>query len=87
MDVYWLAWCARLEGHRGNVERANELRDLANTAVVSTYQAGAEMRVSDEGMVGMQLLGDPADLWATYTYRRPAPWDILVPNLVHLRLE
>jgi O-antigen ligase/tetratricopeptide (TPR) repeat protein len=87
LDIYWLTWCARLEGHRGNLDHANELRDLANTSLLSAYHAGAEMRVSQEGMVGDQLLGDPADLWATYTYRRPAPWDILVPSLVHLRIE
>lgn len=87
LDLYWLLWCARLEGRRGNIDRADELRDMANTAVVSTYHAGAEMRVSETGMTGAQLLGDPADLWATYTYRRPAPWDILVPSLIHLRIE
>jgi hypothetical protein len=65
---------------------ANRLRDLANVSVQSSYVDGAEARVSDTGMVGRQLIGDPADLWATYTYRRPGPWDMLVPTLLHLML-
>ena len=86
LDLYGLLWCARLEDHRGNVESSNDLRDLANISFQSSYVGGAELRVSTEGMVGSQLVGEPADLWATYTFRRPAPWDILVPSLVHLKL-
>jgi hypothetical protein len=87
LDLYRLLWCARVEEHRGNNANAHELRLLANISLLSSYTAGAEMRVSPAGMVGRQLVGDPADLWATYTYRRPAPWDILVPSLIHLKVE
>jgi hypothetical protein len=34
-----------------------------------------------------KLPADPADFWAVYTYRRPGPWDILVPDLVHLAIK
>lgn len=81
-----LLWCARIESNRGRFESANRLLDLANISFQSSYVFGTEFRVSDAGMVGRQLIGDPADLWATYTYRRPGPWDILVPSLIHLKL-
>jgi tetratricopeptide (TPR) repeat protein len=81
-----LLWCARIEGHRGDLGAANRMLALANVSFQSSYVGGAEVRVSDTGMIGRQLIGEPADLWATYTYRRPGPWDILVPSLIHLRL-
>jgi hypothetical protein len=86
LSQHQLLWCARVEGHLGHRASANRLLDLANTSFQSSYVGGAEVRVSDGGMVGMQLIGNPADLWATYTYRRPGPWDILVPSLIHLKL-
>jgi hypothetical protein len=86
LDQRALLWCARIEGRRGHVDSANRLLDLANTSFQSSYVFGAELRVSESGMVGRQLVGEPADLWATYTYRRPGPWDILVPSLIHLKL-
>jgi hypothetical protein len=87
LDQFLILWCARLASHRGDVAGANALLDLANISFQSSYVGGAETRVSESGMIGRQLIGDPADLWATYTYLRPAPWDILVPSLIHLKLE
>lgn len=87
LDQVRILWCARLASHRGDVAGANALLDLANISFPASYVGGAETRVSDSGMIGRQLIGDPADLWATYTYRRPAPWDILVPSLLHLTLK
>ena len=87
LDAGLLGWCARLASRRGDVAAAASFQERA---VLMNPGAGfftAELRVSPQGMVGRQLPGSPADLWATYTYRRPAPWDVLVPSLVHLRLE
>ena len=87
LDQVRILWCARLASHRGETAVANAFLDLANISWQSSYVGGAETRVSETGMTGRQLIGDPADLWATYTYRRPAPWDILVPTLLHLTIE
>jgi len=87
LNISVLFWCARIEGHRGNVARANDYRYLANAQVGGTYRSGAELRVATEPMVGRSLEGNPAIFWGTYTYRRYTPWDVLVPSLVHLTLE
>jgi O-antigen ligase len=87
LDISQLTWCARVEAHLGDdagAERYRERVSLINLG--AAFDAGL-VRVSPSGMVLNQLVGDPADLWATYTYRRPAPWDILVPSLVHLTLD
>jgi hypothetical protein len=82
-----LAWCARIESRRGNADAADRLRYLANVQTGGEYRAGAELRVATRPLVGRTLEGTPAIFWGTYTYRRPTPWDILVPSLVHLTLE
>lgn len=87
MQVQVLFWCARIEGRRGNVDRANDLRYLANAQNGGDYRNGAELRVATHPMAGRTLEGNPAIFWGTYTYRRPTPWDVLVPSLVHLTLE
>jgi hypothetical protein len=43
-----------------------------------------EYRVTQAGAAG---IAPASSLWATYTYRRTAPWDVLVGSLVHLHLE
>lgn len=82
-----LFWCARIEGRRGNVDEANAYRYLANAQIGGAYRNGAELRVATRPMVGRTLEGNPAIFWGTYTYRRPTPWDVLVPSLVHLTIE
>jgi len=82
-----LFWCARIEGRRGNVDRANDYRYLANAINGGSYRAGAEVRVATEPMIGRSSEGNLAIFWGTYTYRRPTPWDVLVPSLVHLTLQ
>jgi O-antigen ligase len=82
-----LFWCARIEGRRGDVDRANDYRYLANSINGGSYRNGAEIRVATESLVGRSSEGNLAIFWGTYTYRRPTPWDVLVPSLVHLTLE
>ena len=85
-NLQLLFWCARIEGHRGNVSRANDYRYLANAQVGGTYRSGAELRVAKTPLAGRSLEGNPAIFWGLYTYRRYTPWDVLVPSLVHLTL-
>lgn len=87
LDLAALLWCARLEGQLGHLDRANDLRYLANTLNGGAYAAGAELRVIPNRVVGRTLEGGPAIFWGTYTYRRSTPWDILVPSLIHLTVE
>jgi tetratricopeptide (TPR) repeat protein len=87
LDLAALLWCARLEGQLGHLDRANDLRYLANTLNGGAYAAGAELRVNPNRVVGRTLEGGPAIFWGTYTYRRATPWDILVPSLIHLTVE
>jgi hypothetical protein len=87
LDASVLAWCARIASRRGDYDAAASFQERAALMNPGAVFGTGELRVSPQGMVGGQLSGGPADLWATYTYRRPAPWDVLVPSLVHLRLE
>jgi tetratricopeptide (TPR) repeat protein len=82
-----LMWCARVAGRLGDALAAERYRETAGVIAVSLAKHGAELRVSPSGTRIGQLPGSIADLWATYTYRRPGPWDILVPSLVHLHIE
>jgi O-antigen ligase/tetratricopeptide (TPR) repeat protein len=86
LDANFLAWCARTANHLGREAEASAYRERVAIISLGVSPSAAELRVSPSGMVGRQLPGDPADLWATYTYRRPAPWDVLVPSLIHLKL-
>jgi tetratricopeptide (TPR) repeat protein len=87
LDLTGLAWCARLEGRVGRVQEANRYRAWSNTVVGGSYAAGAELRVRRGPQVGRSDAGDPARFYGHYTYRRPTPWDLLVPDLIHLALE
>ena len=87
LDVTALTWCARLEGHAGNDAEANRFRSWANTIIGNAYVAGAELRVNRNAQVGRSDAGNEALFYGYYTYRRPTPWDLLVPDLVHLTLE
>jgi tetratricopeptide (TPR) repeat protein len=87
LDLGALLWCARLEGHLGHLDQANDFRYLADTLNGGAFAAGAELRVNPGRAVGRSLQGGPASFWGTYTYRRSTPWDILVPSLIHLTIE
>jgi len=87
LDLAALAWCARLEGHYGDDAEANRYRAWANTIVGGAYAAGAELRVARVTLVGRSDEGNVALFYGYYTYRRPTPWDLLGPDLVHLTLE
>jgi O-antigen ligase len=85
LDIAALLWCARIEGHRGNVARANDYRYLADAIEGGSFASGAELRVNNHVNIG-RLQGGPADFWGTWTFRRPTPMDILLPTLVHLTI-
>lgn len=84
LNVRALGWAARLEGQRGQIDEQNRYLRWAFT-IGST--AGTEIRVSDRQMIGRTAQGDVGEFWGTYTYRRPTPWNLLVPSLVQLTIE
>jgi len=87
LEVGNLGWCARVLRHLGREPTSEVFRERVELISIGASPLAAELRVSSPGVMLEQLAGDPADLWATYTYRRPAPWDLLAPSLIHLRLE
>jgi tetratricopeptide (TPR) repeat protein len=87
LDVDSVLWCARVEGHSGDQDAGNRYRARANTIAGNAYLQGAELRVNPSAQVGRSDAGNPAVFYGYYTYRRPTPWDMLVPSLVHLTLE
>lgn len=86
VDASLLIWCARVTRHLGLQTESNAYRERVALISIGASAGAGELRVSGREMIGDQLPGGPADLWATYTYRRPAPWDILVPDLIYLAL-
>jgi O-antigen ligase len=87
LDGAALGWAARLFARRGDDASANLYRRWAFTASSTAVPTGAELRVSDSPKVGRTIAGSVAEFWGTYTYRRPTPWNILVPSLIQLELR
>ncbi len=85
-DAAALGWCARLSARAGDDEAAERYRAWAFTLGYDAM-GGAELRVSTKPTVGRTVAGNLALFYGTYTYRRPTPWDLLVPSLVHLSLS
>jgi len=81
-DTQGLGWCARLATHLGDAALAARFRDLIGTLNVGMSRLATDVRVieSSPGSIDTNL----AVWWAPFTYRRFAPWDMLVPSLVHL---
>ena len=87
LDTTALAWAARLEKRRGDTDAADRYLRWAYEASSGAGSAGSELRVSRDPMVGRTVAGGQADFWGTYSYRRPTPWNLLVPSVVQLVLE
>ena len=86
LDANPLGWCARLAARAGDTDEANRYREWAFTLGADALLS-AELRVSTEPTIGRTAQGFIAEFYGTYTYRRPTPWDLLVPSLPHLTFE
>ena len=82
-----ISWAARLHARRGDDASANLYRRWGYTASSVAVQIGAELRVADDPKLDRTVAGTVAEFWGTYTYRRPTPWNILVPSLIQLELR
>jgi O-antigen ligase len=87
-DLGPLLWCRRVALRLADNAEAAVFGGLAEGVSPGSTENGAELRVRggtgspDEGATTTTAL-----FWGTYTYRRPAPADLLVPGLVHLVLR
>ncbi len=86
LDTTALGWCARIASRAGEIDEANRYRTWMFTVGRGAVH-GAELRVSTTPLVGRTVEGNLALFYGTYTYRRPTPWDLLVPSLPHLTLN
>jgi hypothetical protein len=85
-DPNALGWCARLSARAGEEDEANRYRKWAFSLGYDAL-ASVELRVSPKPLIGRSVQGNIAEFYGTYTYRRPTPWDLLVPSLLHLTFE
>jgi hypothetical protein len=85
-DLTLISWCARLDRRAGAIDAAATWNSMAEVLIGGSSQFGAELRVAGPDVVTYRG-GFPATFWGTFTYRRPGPADILVPELVHLTLR
>jgi O-antigen ligase len=84
IDLEALVWCARVAAHLHDDANAARYRRLVVLLSQGASFRTGELRVAASSEIDRQLPGGPADLWGTYTYRRPSPWNVLAPGLVHL---
>jgi O-antigen ligase len=84
LNTELLAWCAMLASRQGDEATARRYRALADTVVVGSSLPSYQLRVDPSG-VG--TAGGTATFWGLYTYRRDTPADLLVPSLLHLKLQ
>jgi O-antigen ligase len=84
LDASLLIWCARVLRHIGDQSAAESFQERVRLISLGSVPDTMEYRVTQNGAEG---LAPATSLWATYTYRRSAPWDVLVGSLVHLHLE
>jgi tetratricopeptide (TPR) repeat protein len=86
LDLGPLLWCARVAEHSGDAATTDRFRSMADAVVNGSSSLGGELRVTSAVSAGA-IEGDAASIWGTFTYRREIPADLLVPILVHLKLE
>lgn len=84
-DVTTLAWCSRIAERFGDHAGALRFRQWADIASGSIGATGLTVRVTDAGPINPA--GSNAEFYGQYTYRRPTPWDQLVPGLPHLAFQ
>jgi O-antigen ligase len=82
-----LAWCGRLAGRDLDPVTAFRYRAWADYIIAGSDESGSLVSVATTDKPGRWMSGGPAYFWGYYTYRRPIPWDLLVPTLVHLRSQ
>lgn len=87
LDLGPLAWCGRLASKLGDGGAALRYRSWAGYIVGGSEEAGSLVHVAAADRTGRWLAGGPATFWGYYTYRRPIPWNPLVPSLIHLEME
>jgi O-antigen ligase/tetratricopeptide (TPR) repeat protein len=85
-DSNALGWCARLSARAGEKEQAERYRKWAFSLGYEDLP-GIELRVSTTTLIGRSVQGTIAEFYGAYTYRRPTPWDLLVPSLPHLTFK
>jgi O-antigen ligase len=84
LDLGLLIWCSRVLRHIGDASGAAAFAERVRLISLGAVPGTMEYRVTQAGAAG---IAPASSLWATYTYRRAAPWDVLVGSLVHLHLE
>jgi O-antigen ligase len=85
-DLYLLGWAARLHARAGDEAGADRYRAIAEYINGGASAAGHELRVGTaaDARADEARAGNAATLWGHYTFRRPTPWDLLVPSLPRL---
>ncbi len=83
LDTRTVTWCARLAARAGDSRRARAFRSWLDGFSPGAGTGGLEVRVTDAAP-GYGVAGSSAMFYGHYSYRRPTPWDLLVPSLPHL---
>jgi tetratricopeptide (TPR) repeat protein len=85
LDEDRLVWCARVASHLGNARETFAMRQLLEVLGPGLSGRAGLLRVDVDGAGAAS--GNMARFWGIFTYRRATPLDMLVPSLVHLRLD
>lgn len=84
-DFTTLNWCSRVADRVGDHAAALRFRQWADIVSGGAGTSGQTVRVAATGHI--EPAGSNAEFYGHYTYRRPTPWDQLVPGLPRLTLQ
>ena len=85
-DYLLIPWCGRIANRIGDTTTADRFAEWAYL-LLEPDGATHEIRVAATPPIGRTIAGAVADFYGTYTYRRPTPWNPLVPTLVQLEVK
>jgi O-antigen ligase/tetratricopeptide (TPR) repeat protein len=81
-----LDWVGRVARRSGDFQRAADIQAWAGAVDPGAGTAGTEVRVVSDG-ADQHVAGLLSLFYGHYTYRRPVPWDQLVPGLPDLAYQ
>jgi hypothetical protein len=89
LDLVPILWAGRLHSQIGDEDVANDYRRWAEYINGGASAGAHEVRVGtvEIARASDARAGNGATFYGHYTYRRPTPWDLLVPGLPRLVYE
>jgi O-antigen ligase len=79
-----LQWCGRVAARNHDAAFEADIETLLAALIPGVPNGAAGVQIVTGDVTGRQIEGSPASIWGTFTYRRPTPQDLIVPEVAHL---